>query len=369
MSESHDGPANGESATKPGVTTPAEHVTEAAPAPTAAPTTIVDPGDPDEDDLDDLDDMLEEFSAAKIDPKKTGASVSGTAKAATIPTTTAKSVPTVPTLAGDVPGADLDDFSEHDFQKQLQAGMAELMGDLDKNVGGQPPPHRAYATTGANKVQPEMQAQFETIFKELGAAAAVEGETPPAPAAAATSSSSGPKQPAGGSSASKSADKIAADLSADATFQETIRRTMARMQESGDQATAAAAAEGSEEDFMAEMLKAMKDMPGGGTGEGSEEEFSKMLMGMMEQLTNKEILYEPMKELSEKYPGWLEKNGAGLSAEDKTKYEEQCRLVREMVQKFEEPTYKDENVADREFIVERMQQVNLLSNKLRVALC
>ncbi|KAK7970292.1 peroxin [Apiospora saccharicola] len=358
MSESHDGPANGENPTKPDIATPAEHVTEAAPAPTAAPTSTVDPGDPDEDDLDDLDDMLEEFSAAQIDPKKAGASVPGAAKAATNPTTTAKSVPTILSLAGDVPGADLDDFSEDDFQKQLQAGMAELMGDLDQNVGGQPP-HRAYATTGTDKAQPEMQAQFETIFKELGAAAAVDGETPPAPAAAATSSSSASKQPAGGSSSSapKSADKIAADLSADATFQETIRRTMARMQESGDQATAAAAVEGSEDDFMAEMLKAMKDMPGGGAGEGSEEEFGKMLMGMMEQLTNKEILYEPMKELNDKYPGWLEKNGAGLSADDKTKYEEQCRLVQEMVRKFEEPTYKDENVADREYIVERMQKM------------
>ncbi|KAK8049972.1 hypothetical protein PG994_011702 [Apiospora phragmitis] len=180
-----------------------------------------------------------------------------------------------------------------------------------------------------------MQAQFETIFKELGAAAAVGGEAPPAPAAtAASASASAPKQPASSSSV-KSADKVAADLSSDANFQETIRRTMARMQESGDQATAAAAAEGSEDDFMAEMLKAMKDIPGGGGG----------------------ILYEPMKELNDKYPGWLAKNGAGLGAEDKAKYEEQSRLVREMVQKFEEPTYKDENVADREYIVERMQKM------------
>ncbi|KAK8019833.1 Pex19 protein family-domain-containing protein [Apiospora arundinis] len=323
MSESKDVPVDGESPTKPDVATSTEHVTETAPAPKPTATTTVDPGDPDEDDLDDLDDMLEEFSAAKIDPQKAGA-----AKPVTNPTT-AKAVPTIPTLAGDVPAADLDDFSEEEFQKQLQAGMAELMGDLDKN--------------------PEMQAQFENIFKELGAAAAADGETP------ASSSSAAPKQPAGGNM--KDADKVAADLSADATFQETIRRTMARMQESGEQATAAAAAEGSEDDFMAEMMKAMKDMPGGAGGEGSEEEFSKMLMGMMEQLTNKEILYEPMKELNDKYPGWLEKNGAGLEAEDKKKYEEQSRLVREMVQKFEEPTYKDENVADREYIVERMQKM------------
>ncbi|KAK8088662.1 hypothetical protein PG997_003623 [Apiospora hydei] len=343
MSENNDVPANGESSTKPDAASPAEHVTETAPAPTApatataTATTTADPGDPDEDDLDDLDDMLEEFSAAQIDPKKTGASVPGVANPATNPATAAKTAPTIPTLAGDVPGPDLDDFSEDEFQKQLQAGMAELMGDLDKN--------------------PEMQAQFEKIFKELGAAAAEGGEAPPAPAAAAASASA-PKQPAASGSSTKSADKVAADLSADANFQETIRRTMARMQESGDQATAAAAAEGSEDDFMAEMLKAMKDMPGGGAGgEGSEEEFSKMLMGMMEQLTNKEILYEPMKELNDKYPGWLEKNGAGLGADDKKKYEEQCRLVREMVQKFEEPSYKDENVADREYIVERMQKM------------
>ncbi|KAK8126087.1 Pex19-domain-containing protein [Apiospora kogelbergensis] len=334
MSESKDALVDGERPTKPDITTSAEHVTETAPAPKTAVTTTVDPGDPDEDDLDDLDDMLEEFSAAKIDPQKAGASVPGSAKTATNPKT-AKTVPTIRTLAGDVPAADLDDFSEEEFQKQLQAGMAELMGDLDKN--------------------PEMQAQFENIFKELGAAAAVDGPPPPAHATTpASSSSAAPKQPAG--SNLKDADKVAADLSADATFQETIRRTMARMQESGEQATAAAAAEGSEDDFMAEMMKAMKDMPGGG-GEGSEEEFSKMLMGMMEQLTNKEILYEPMKELNDKYPGWLEKNGAGLEADDKKKYEEQSRLVREMVQKFEEPTYKDEDVADREYIVERMQKM------------
>jgi len=35
-----------------------------------------------------------------------------------------------------------------------------------------------------------------------------------------------------------------------------------------------------------------------------------MLLGMMEQLTNKDILYEPMKELDDKFPDWMEKNGA-----------------------------------------------------------
>lgn len=208
-------------------------------------------------------------------------------------------------------------------------------------------------------MQPEIKAHFENMLKELGGgqdASAPKGAHVTGAAAAAPPSSSS-KEPPGGASGlqGRSPEELAADLSADATFQETIRRTMARMQASGDQATAAAAAEGSEDDFMAEMMKAMKDMPGG--GEGSEEELSKMLMGMMNQLTNKEILYDPMRELNDKFPGWLEKNGPTLSAEDKKRYEGQRQLVKEMVDKFEEPTYKDENVADREYIVERMQKV------------
>ncbi|KAI0017075.1 Pex19 protein [Xylariomycetidae sp. FL0641] len=175
-----------------------------------------------------------------------------------------------------------------------------------------------------------MQAQFENIFKGLGTAPPEQTKPPGA------------------------ADKVAEDLSQDASFQETIRRTMARMQESGDQATAAAAAEGSDDDFIVEMMKAMSDLPG---GEGKEEDFSKMLMGMMEQLTNKEILYEPMKELNDKYPGWMEKNQEKLSQEDLKRYVEQKVLVAEMVAKFEEPTYADSNVADREYIVDRMQRM------------
>ncbi|KAI0134087.1 Pex19 protein family-domain-containing protein [Xylariales sp. AK1849] len=326
MSESQANSNGGDPSTKSDTAAPTnEHVT--APVDDAP-----DPDEDDLDDLDDLDDMLDEFSAVKIDAQKpTAPSASSPGTASTdkaIP-----SDPSIPTLIADVPAIDPDDLSEEAFQQQLQAGMAELMGDLDKN--------------------PEMQAQFENIFKELGVAAALGSEPLPEPSTTSTSAS----KPAATtpSSSENTPERVAADLSSDASFQETIRRTMARMQASGDQATAAATAEGSEDDFMAEMMKAMKDIPG--AGEGSEEDFSKMLMGMMEQLTNKEILYEPMRELDEKFPGWMEKNGPGLKEEDRKRYEEQRRLVREMVARFEEPEYRDENAADREYIVDRMQKM------------
>lgn len=193
-----------------------------------------------------------------------------------------------------------------------------------------------------------MQKQFEDVFKQISAAAAEEE-------AAESSTKSAPK------ASSKTAPKPApaapaatTDSNLDDSFQETIRRTMERMQASGEQATAAAASGGSD-DFMSEMLKQLSSGELG--GEGSEEEFSKMLMGMMEQLTNKEILYEPMKELDDKFPDWLAKNRDKTPKEDLKRYEEQQVFVREIVAKFEEKTYSDSNAADRELIVDRMQKV------------
>ncbi|KAF4344675.1 peroxisomal biogenesis factor 19 [Fusarium beomiforme] len=260
--------------------------------------------DPDEDDLDDLDDMLDEFSTVKLDQSK----LSGGAASSSKPEASKDSA------SGKQPEVE-DAFSEEEFAKQLQAGMADLLGELEQS--------------------PDMQAQFEDIFKHIAAAEGA-GDAPP------------PSNPKGPSSQPPPED---------ASFQDTIKRTMERMQASGDQATAAAAS-GSADDFMSEMLKQLSSGDLGDLGgDGSEEEFSKMLMGMMEQLTNKEILYEPMKELDEKFPEWLIKNRDSTPKEDLKRYEEQQAIVREIVAKFEEKTYSDSNATDREFIVDKMQKM------------
>jgi len=137
------------------------------------------------------------------------------------------------------------------------------------------------------------------------------------------------------------------------SFHDTIARTMARMKESGAEIDTEMA-DSNTDDFLGEMLKQMQGVAGEG---GSEEDFSKMLMGMMEQLTNKEILYEPMKELDDKFPGWLAENEDKQTPEEFARYREQAQLVREIVEKFDEPTYKDSNESDRTYIVDRMQKV------------
>lgn len=265
--------------------------------------------------------MLEEFSAAKIDSKKPAA----------------PSGPGRPTTA---PGAKDEDASlqdvltDDDFAKQLTSGMAELLGEIQNT--------------------PQMQTQFEAMFKEIAAAADTEAGLDAAAVPVAASSSPKP--------AAAKPEDIAATEAAEASFQETIKRTMERMRASGDQATASAAAEaeaeGGPDDLLADLLKHMQSSGLDGLEGGGEEEFSKMLMGMMEQLTNKDILYEPMKELDEKFPAWLERNKGTTSEEDLKRYEEQHGIAKEIVAKFEETTYKDSNPKDRETIVNLMQKVS-----------
>ena len=143
------------------------------------------------------------------------------------------------------------------------------------------------------------------------------------------------------------------------TFEDTIRRTMERMSTSDATATnAATQSANSEEDMLAQLLKAMETESRGGA-DGDDGELSKMFLGMMEQLTNKDMLYEPMKELDEKFPEWLVKKEqeGKLPAEDMTRYRNQRGIVREIVGKFEERGYSDGDPRCREFIWERMQRM------------
>lgn len=267
-------------------------------------------------------DVLDDFSPSKnetTEPTSTASGPDRPASSAQAPT----ALPPLPT--GAPTGLSTED---DDFENQMQAGMAELLSEMEKD--------------------PQMQQEFERLTKDLmGAALAADDPN----VSASAENKAEQKAAASAAHATKQAED---------TFQEQIRRTMERMQSSSDSASAAAKEGGGADDILAQMLKEMESGnfdPEKGLGGGGDEDFSKMLMGMMEQLTNKEILYEPMKELSDKFPGWMEKNAENTQKEDLERYREQQRLVGEIVGKFEEKGYKDENAGDREFIVERMQKV------------
>ncbi|XP_073300005.1 peroxisome biogenesis protein 19-2-like isoform X2 [Primulina huaijiensis] len=53
---------------------------------------------------------------------------------------------------------------------------------------------------------------------------------------------------------------------------------------------------------------------------------------MMQQLLSKEILHEPMKEIGERYPIWLEENKAKLTNEEYACYSHQYELIKDLNQ-------------------------------------
>lgn len=270
--------------------------------------------DPDEDDLSDLDDMLDDFSTASIKDKPPAASTSAPAQA---PSTN--------------PAPQSSSTEDDEFANQLQAGMAELLGQFGTD--------------------PDMQKQFEEMMKELSAAAQQEAASEPVPSQSAPEPAT--TQPATPKTASASSS------TAKPAFASTIEKTMERMQASG-QSASAAAANSSEDDFLAQMLK---DLESGNfpAMDGDQGDFNSMLMGMMEQLVNKDILYEPMKELDQNFPEWLEKNRDSTSKEDMERYKTQQSVVKDIVQRFEKKDFSDENKEDREYIVDKMQQVFLIA--------
>lgn len=177
--------------------------------------------------------------------------------------------------------------------------------------------------------------------------------------AGAGAGSSAKPPPAGGGGGGATAGAAGSTEQPAESFNDAIKRTMERMKESGNRATEAATTDDAvSDDMLAQLLKAVE---AGAAGAGEEGDLTKMFMGMMEQLSNKEMLYEPMKELDGKFGPWIEKNKAEgkVPVEDMERYETQARIVKQIVEKFEEPGYSDEDPKCREYVWERMQEVRL----------
>lgn len=86
-------------------------------------------------------------------------------------------------------------------------------------------------------------------------------------------------------------------------------------------------------------------------------DFENVLEGMMSQLMSKEMLYEPMKELSEKYPDWLEKNKDKVEKAEYAKYEQQYEICTKIVAKYDSPDFDEKNEAQGKVIMDLMTKM------------
>jgi peroxin-19 len=303
-------------------------------------------------DFDDLDDVLDQFNTNAPHPQP-----NAHANDSTKPTTTdSASGPGRPDLP--IPEGPKPEESEDEFIKRLTAEMSNVMTQMSNtsNLDSKATPQDLEKMgreleefthkMEAEGIKPEdlLKAILgEETGAKIGEAAHEERERRESEAKSPPLSSAKTTSPP--TSTKKTTDS---KKPPPASFEDTIRSTINRLESSSQAATSATQTQ-SEEDMLADLLKSL-----GNEGEG-EGDLSKMFLGMMEQLTNKDMLYEPMKELHSKFPAYLQNNKDKLSAEDMARYEKQQSIVKDIVNKFEEKNYSDEDAKCREFIWEKMQ--------------
>lgn len=74
------------------------------------------------------------------------------------------------------------------------------------------------------------------------------------------------------------------------------------------------------------------------------------MQGMMEHLLSKEILYPSLKELSDKYPAWLEEHKTTINSSDLERYTKQSELMKKVCIELEEENKDDtEDIKKRRF--------------------
>lgn len=289
----------------------------------------------DEDDLDDLDDLLDEFADevlteasgaqkpqanAKSNPLQALPHTAASATDSSYSTSASKVEDTKGTAGnveqkGKVSAEDDPSVPELDeeFAEKLKLGMNYLLSELDGNEGTE---------------------ALDGLLSELSGATG-------GSAAFKAKSASKPAKPSGTSGDGKPAE-----------FQDTISQTMDRLRESKSELDEQATQNNDSEDAF--LSKIMKELEGASGVEGGLDGF---LGEMLRELSSKEILYEPIKEMHDKYPQWLEKNKDKVSQEELARYKNQQRIIDEITARFESPQYNDSNEADKKYIADRMEEM------------
>ncbi|KAK1565235.1 hypothetical protein Q3G72_022061 [Acer saccharum] len=74
---------------------------------------------------------------------------------------------------------------------------------------------------------------------------------------------------------------------------------------------------------------------------------------MMQQLLSKEILHDPMKEIGERYPKWLEDHEGSLSKEEYERYSHQYQLIKQLNEVYDNDSSNFTKILD---LMQKMQE-------------
>ncbi|KAG7882774.1 hypothetical protein KL938_003197 [Ogataea parapolymorpha] len=131
-------------------------------------------------------------------------------------------------------------------------------------------------------------------------------------------------------------------------FQDVISETINRLKESGEQVDKSIKEEDGNDELITSLLKSLDlnlDLKGLDGQNGGVEDVGNLLVEMLEKLSSKNVLYEPLNDLYQKFPAWLE-NPENRQDENYSKYQQQYAVIKEIISTFDLPDHEDKKNKD-----------------------
>lgn len=141
---------------------------------------------------------------------------------------------------------------------------------------------------------------------------------------------------------------------------DVVKETMARLKKSGetvDEQLKNDPMSSNPEDMLAQLLASM-----GGAGADGDFDMTKVLSDMLEQLSSKEVIYEPIKDFNAKLPAFLKEKEGKIPQAEHEKYSKQYGVTNEILAVFDAPGYNNENPEHREKVNVLLESLQELGN-------
>ncbi|CAJ1072851.1 peroxisomal biogenesis factor 19 [Xyrichtys novacula] len=159
---------------------------------------------------------------------------------------------------------------------------------------------------------------------------------------------------------SEAAGKVGTDTASQQEFTSCLKETLRGLAKNADNLQSSGLAGD-------DLVKALEGLGLEEGGEGGDDgNILPIMQSIMQNLLSKEVLYPSLKEITAKYPEWLDANKPNLSPEDFQRYEQQSKIMGEICKLFEK---EEEGAADKEStfenIMDLMQKVGTLCLSLQ----
>ncbi|XP_042353670.1 peroxisomal biogenesis factor 19 [Plectropomus leopardus] len=151
---------------------------------------------------------------------------------------------------------------------------------------------------------------------------------------------------------SEAAGKVGTDTASQQEFTSCLKETLRGLAKNADNLQTSGLAGD-------DLVKALEGLGLDESGEvgGDDGNILPIMQSIMQNLLSKEVLYPSLKEITAKYPEWLDANKPNLSPEDYQRYEQQAKIMGDICKHFEEGEGQEDKDGTFESIMDLMQKL------------